>query len=188
MLLVLDLETDGLDPSENIILEVGAILLDAQDNVRTSWQFLCPHRGLDNVHPVVVEMHTKNGLWRDCMQWGRDMEEVDVLLSTGLRSYGALASQVVLVGHSIHFDLSFIRAQMPKTAGLLSHRIRDIGAMARTLRDWGVGFPELPGMPHRALEDAKIEHAGYLDLKRQVQRMDHAYCLAVDEGVTLHPA
>lgn len=171
MLLVLDLETDGLDPARNIVLEVGAILLDAQDENRASWHFLCPHRGLDHVDPVVVEMHTKNGLWRDCMQHGRDPEEVDVLLATGLRTYGALARQVVLVGHSIHFDLSFLHAQMPETARLLSHRIRDIGAMGRTLRDWGVDLPELPAMPHRALEDARIEHQGYLALKRRVQSM-----------------
>jgi len=172
MLLVLDLETDGLDPQQNIILEVGAILLDQNDDARTSWQFLCPHRGLDHVDPVVVGMHTKNGLWRDCMQHGRDPEEVDALLATGLRSYGAADRQVVLVGYSIHFDLSFMHAQMPETARLLSHRIRDIGAMARTLRDWGVDFPELPEMPHRGLEDARIEHRGYLAIKHWVRSLN----------------
>lgn len=171
MLLVLDLETSGLDPRVHSILEVGAILLGAQDQEIARFQAVCPRSDLDTVEVVVREMHTKNGLWRDCMQSGLPLETIDLHLQDWLEFHGATKGSVVLVGHSIHFDLSFIRAQMPHTSVLISHRVRDIGAISRCLREWGMKLPELAEMPHRAMGDCEIELASYLATKREIDSL-----------------
>lgn len=183
MLVVLDLETDGLDPFKNDILEVGAILLDHKEHGMRFLEWCCTRArrtAEDGVDPFVVEMHTKNGLWRDCMQKGIALAFVDGLLEDELRRAGARDKSVILLGHSVHFDKGFIDAQMPRTSRLLSHRLLDIGAFARFLRAMGVVIPDTKEMPHRALPDCYLELNHYHDTKAAVKELAASVAVGPD--------
>lgn len=73
-LIWIDLETTGLDPNYDVILEVGLVatdgdllpIVDPTTNLplRTLQMVIRPNDGLDvtRLHPAVVEMHSKSGL------------------------------------------------------------------------------------------------------------------------------
>lgn len=169
--LVLDLETSGLDPAKDQILEVGAIAVTAELEEIARFERVVWFSGwcVEGVSPFVREMHTKNGLWGDCERAPASPVRVDSELAGWLVSLGARPGSVVLAGHSIHFDHGFLKAQFPETAKLLSHRLMDFGAFARFLRE-SCGAMYLPNaeMPHRAMADCEIELAEAREMRRAI--------------------
>lgn len=168
--IVLDLETTGLDPHQHEILEVGAISLTGQ-GLFSEFEDVCIRSDRDNVDAYVMDMHTKNNLWRDCMQKGRPIADVDAHLHQWLVNVGAVPKSVVLIGHSIHFDRTFMNVHMPQTLPLLSHRLRDIGQISTWLAENGVEVPLHAEMPHRSLADCRIELENYRACERAVAEL-----------------
>jgi len=158
----IDLETTGLDPARDRILEIAWVLLD-EDLVELS-SF---HEVVDAPSSAIEQgaaraMHEETGLVRKRgAQWVID---AGGFLPTSLatieeRLYATLEvlpEPPILAGQSVHFDRGFLERWMPHAAGLLHHRNLD----ARTVmllwpnRDW----PE-PTTKHRAMPDlqASIE-------------------------------
>ena len=177
VLVVLDLETTGLDPYADDILEIGAILVDeSAENSLLGPDFhalIRQTKPMAEIDPFVRQMHEKNGLWAalEKLDINHDNgENVDHALANWLIGHGAKPGNVVLIGYSIHFDHGFLKAQWPKTAALLSHRIRDVGAFLLQCREWGLPVPEKHAkMPHRALADAQLETVQYLELRDILQ-------------------
>ncbi len=68
-LLWLDLETTGLDPAKNVILEVAVSVADlATPFVATPiYHAVLVHHG-QGLDPFIVDMHTKNGLLAECLE------------------------------------------------------------------------------------------------------------------------
>jgi len=155
--LILDLETTDLDPASDQILEIGAIQVNDKLQTIGTLRAVVEY---DNrpMSAFVRDMHTKNGLLLEAEHSADSEAVVDEVLAGWLMGCGASAEEkVVLAGNSIHFDHTFLRARMPKTAALLSHRMLDISATARFLRDLiGLELPNVD-MPHRAMADAELE-------------------------------
>jgi oligoribonuclease len=166
-LIVLDLETTGLNPNADDILEVGAIVLDQNERAAGKFSALTQRwKPFHEIPSVVREMHTRNGLWAALQVMKergaeRTIRHVDWQLSDFLREHGVKEGSGVLVGYSIDFDRRFIRAQMPQTEIMLGHRMRDVSALSKTLKGWGLATPSFPEPPHRALLDCEQELAEY---------------------------
>lgn len=186
-LLWLDLETTGLDPAKCQILEVAAmtaelaspfaLLNGISTPIMPYGMVLEPGTSAINVErrwinqqsPFIQEMHTKNGLFEDCLRRGIDAADAEdlVLKLLGAR-YGAGTTPdvparedlVVLAGSSIHFDKAFIEKHMPRLATQLSHRLYDVSAVK--LFAESLGMPKLPkAEAHRAADDIResLNHA-----------------------------
>lgn len=161
----LDLETTGLHPKADTILELGVLVVDVQTmriETAASWPIYhermvrddcsvrVPTSLLINV-PFVRDMHTRNGLLAVCDgHTSMKMHEVEdaAMEIIPLRS--------VLAGFSVHFDRSFIDEHMPRLGATLHHRIVNVSSFRDCMREWL--RDRVPGeadfvAEHRALAD-----------------------------------
>lgn len=187
-LLWLDVETSGLDPQKDRLLEVAAFITD----LTTPWlregpvvQCVLPVSELEITafDPFILDMHTKNDLLADCRKREQEMGPSGIYpkaTSTfparyheALRSLEALMLLMIpdkalvgrenvtaLAGSSVHFDLSFLRHHLPNVAKNLSHRCYDVSAVKLFCRS--LGMPKIPPEEaHRALPDVEesMRHA-----------------------------
>jgi oligoribonuclease (3'-5' exoribonuclease) len=185
--LVLDIETEGLNPKTDCILEVGAIAItDQLDNV-AEFSEIAVGRPRGQLSEFIKNMHGKNGLLDECdvavlnhRKGGMLPTEatLDAGLAVWILQQGYQSGQVVLAGNSVHFDHAFIKARMPLTAALLHYRVKDIGATQRELVDMAVdaGYPTYfdmlqPEMPHRGLADAKLELEEWRNQRKKMRQL-----------------
>ena len=159
MYLWIDLETTGLDPEHDRMIEVGWFLSDNWEKVTDAQSVLItPDKvawELMQQDLFVQTMHTENGLLKDMESFGTIMVEdaEDQILETlDIHQVG----QPILAGSSVHFDRSFIRNWMPRLDRRLSHRHMDASALRMFFDSVGyhsVGQKTRPTV-HRALEDS----------------------------------
>lgn len=155
-----DLETTGLNPQEDCILEMGGALVNDGPGgdfevVDTFDTVIQPSYmpALANMDPFVVNMHTKLGLLA-AVNAGEGVSLADA--EQFLCDLIPEGSKVVLAGHSVHFDLGFVRVHMPKFAARCSHRVFDVSTLKHAEFAWGdSGHLLTPagGPAHRALAD-----------------------------------
>ena len=170
----LDLETTGLDPDRDIILEFAAMIandgrggdftpIEIHQSVVAPYFYGTRPAGviLAEMDPFVRNMHTKNGLLAElerpelCCTIGEADEFLAALIPDGKPS---------LAGNSVHFDLGFLRVHMPRFAARLSHRVFDVSTLLRAERTYGDSHDmiQVPASAHRAREDvlASLATAG----------------------------
>jgi oligoribonuclease len=166
---VLDLETEGLVPSQCRVLECAAIHVgrkDLQTHSAVSW--LVTHGSPGYMDAFVQEMHTRSGLLAaldadrsflastnqlldDAHPW------LDRALTAHFASVSPALRSIVLVGNSIHFDRAFLEQHCPVACKYLHHRMIDVSGLRMLYRAW-VGEPQSAESKdaHRALSDCNM--------------------------------
>jgi oligoribonuclease len=160
MYLWIDLETTGLDPDNDRIIEVGWFLSNGLEEVtapqsviitpdKTAWELM-------KSDLFVQTMHTENDLIKDMEYFGTILIEdaEDQILEELDREDEQL---FILAGASVHFDRGFIRNWMPRLEKRLSHRHMDVSTLRMFFNDMdykSVAERET-GSKHRALEDVQ---------------------------------
>jgi oligoribonuclease (3'-5' exoribonuclease) len=162
MLVWLDLETTGLDPQANHVLEIALRLSDGTRlDERAFSRIVRMPEGL-TLSPFIRDMHTKNGLLGEMgIAVSPTKADLDAVGWLGTWFPDVKPRGLTLAGSFVHFDLGFIRAHMPRLASMLSHRLFDVSAIklfCESLR-----MPPLPkAEAHRAMADIKESHAHYV--------------------------
>ena len=154
---VLDIETTGLRTATDVILEVGAILLDK--NLKEIARFsqlvnddvtLCKMNELrrratsgDANAKFVWEMHVNSGLWHDMVTTPdiytlADVQQglEDFFVDNGFADVGTNKSAVTLAGSSIHFDMEFLTAYMPEVIEFFHYRRLDVSGFKVAIDSW----------------------------------------------------
>lgn len=163
-ILVVDLETTGLDPRSDAIVEIAACLLAPKTLTEVGW-----------FHSVVrtdVRMDARaasvHGVSLD------DLADAPPLASVIKDFAGFAPNQVILAGHNVSFDVAFLRAAYEQTNHRFEfdYHLLDIwsiaffilGAEGVSLQSYSLDalcslFGIKRGQRHRALEDARASAA-----------------------------
>ncbi|OFU54963.1 oligoribonuclease [Corynebacterium sp. HMSC11D10] len=172
-----DLEMTGLDPSRHVIVEVAALVTDAELNIIDDGVDLVVHATdaeLAEMDDFVTEMHSSNGLLDDIKASTVSIEEAEDAVLELVAKHCDPAHPAPLAGNSIATDRAFIRAQMPRLDDALHYRMIDVSTVKELSRRW---FPKAyynqpeKGMAHRALADI-VESIRELDYYRRTVFVD----------------
>jgi len=167
-----DLEMTGLDPSRHVIVEVAALVTDAELNIIDDGVDLVVHATdaeLAEMDDFVTQMHSDNGLLDDIKASTVSLAEAEDAVLGLVEKHCDPAHPAPLAGNSIATDRTFIRAQMPRLDAALHYRMIDVSTVKELSRRW---FPKAyfnqpqKGMAHRALADI-VESIRELDYYRR---------------------
>jgi oligoribonuclease len=170
----IDLETTG-NHEGAVITEIGAVMTDRDFNELAAKQIVThyPIHLVQELDPVVQEMHTKNGLWVESEASEIDVAKADEMMVEWIKGF-TNGDHIPLAGSGVsHFDKpDFIEPQLPKLDNYLSYWSYDVGTFRRMLKLFGIPIvADKPkeGLNHRALDDIRAhiqETKGYKDQLR----------------------
>lgn len=160
LLVWMDLEMSGLDPTRERILEIATLITDADLEIVAEGPELVVHQGdelLDAMDDWNREHHGESGLTERVRASGLSEAEVEQQTLAFLREYVA-EREAPLAGNSIHQDRRFLSAYMPGLEGFLHYRNVDVSTLKELVRRWYPdAFSQAPTKvrTHRALDDIR---------------------------------
>lgn len=167
-----DLEMTGLDPSRHVIVEIAALVTDANLNILGEGVDLVIHATEDELAEMddyVRNMHTSNGLIDDIRTSSLSLKDAEDAVLALIEEHCSPEHPAPLAGNSIATDRTFIRAFMPRLDEALHYRMVDVSSVKELARRWYprvyFGQPD-KGMSHRALADI-VESIRELDYYRR---------------------
>lgn len=168
----IDLEMTGLDPHRHVIVEVAALITDAELNILDGAIDLVVHatpEQLAEMDQVVRKMHSDNGLVTAIEASTLSITDAQDAVLALIERHCDPAHPAPLAGNSIATDRAFIRTHMPRVDQALHYRMIDVSTVKELTRRW---FPRAyqnqppKGMAHRALADI-VESIQELDYYRR---------------------
>ena len=156
----IDCEMTGLDLGRDALVEVAALVTDAELNVLGDGVDVVirpPDDALAGMPDVVREMHTASGLL-DELADGTTLLEAQELLLAYVRAHVPTPRKAPLAGNSVYVDRGFLNRDMPALDEHLHYRLVDVSSIKELVRRW---FPRVyfnsPAKHggHRALADIR---------------------------------
>lgn len=179
-LLLVDLETTGLDPRAPLaaILELGLRLVDGDDlDVLQSASWVIPYRP-EHVTRLrlassdyVRDMHDASGLWEACAAASRAGTPLHPF--TDARQWLRMVAPddaVPLCGSSVHFDRAWLEVHLPVVLAGRTHRLADVSAMRELLQRFG---PEGRALVEARPRPQEVAHRVDADLDATLDELRH---------------
>ncbi len=154
-----DLEMTGLDPDNDVIIEIAAEVTDLNFKTLASYEAVIyqTDEKLTNMNEWASQQHAKSGLTERIRSEGRP--ETDVMHEL----VGFIQAQfgdepAVLAGNSIHNDRNFIKRWWPEVDDLLHYRMLDVSSWKLVMQaKYNVVFDKKE--VHRAFDDIQASIA-----------------------------
>ncbi|WP_395310776.1 oligoribonuclease [Mycobacterium sp. AMU20-3851] len=155
----IDCEMTGLDLKSDKLIEIAALVTDADLNVLGEGIDVVIHADqsdLSGMVDVVAKMHAKSGLDKEVLASSIDLATAETMVLDYIRSHVKAPKTAPLCGNSIATDRGFIARDMPTLDDFLHYRMIDVSSIKELCRRWYpriyFGQPE-KGLAHRALAD-----------------------------------
>lgn len=170
VLMLVDVETTGLDTDNDKLLEVGMCMVSDNLDLMGSKSYVINLPRIEyisvlgryeppfGVHKDVVEMHNKNGLWEECKNSKLDERAAENKLLFWLSLFPEINwEQVPLMGNTVgSFDRQFLRRNMPNLESMFHYRNLDVSSIRIASDLWGKPVENTWSQdekPHRAIPD-----------------------------------
>ena len=161
MLVWMDLEMTGLDPTHDVIVEIATLVTDDDLAVVAEGPDLVVHQPpemLARMDEFVRTMHRASGLLTAVEASTISLDEAGRATLDFIRSHVPEARTVPLCGNSIGTDRRFLAAYLPEIESHLHYRSIDVSTVKELCRRWYpaafAAAPEKAG-GHRALDDIR---------------------------------
>jgi oligoribonuclease len=155
----IDCEMTGLDLGSDRLIEIAALVTDADLNVLGEGIDVVIHAddaALNGMVDVVAKMHRSSGLTEEVRASTIDVPTAEAMVMDYIRSHVPQAKTAPLAGNSIATDRGFLARDMPTLDSYLHYRMIDVSSIKELCRRWYpkiyFGQPE-KGLAHRALAD-----------------------------------
>jgi oligoribonuclease len=165
-LLWMDLEMTGLDPEQDVILEIAVEVTDFNFKTLESYDVRVQHK-----RETVAKRMQANTWWQDFpenrddflshLDEGKPLAEIEQeLIALVEKRFGH--EPAILAGNSIHSDRMFIKKWMPRLDLKLHYRLLDVSSFKILMQGkYGEVFEK--DTPHRAFDDiqasiAELQH------------------------------
>ena len=151
----------GLDPAKDVIVEIATIVTDDELEIVAEGPDLVVHQppaALENMDPVVVEMHTSSKLLEAIAASTVSLEQAGAATLEFIKQHVPEPRTVPLCGNSIGTDRRFLAIHLPEIEEHLHYRSVDVSTIKELTRRW---YPHAvsraPGKhgTHRALDDIR---------------------------------
>jgi oligoribonuclease len=157
----IDCEMTGLDLARDALIEVAAIVTDAELEPLDDGIDVVIHAHddlLDTMLPIVRDMHASSGLTEAVRASSVTLGEAEKLVLDYVRSQVAEPRTAPLCGNSIATDRGFVARDMPALDEHLHYRMIDVSSVKELAKRW---YPRVyqsqpqKGLEHRALADIR---------------------------------
>src|SRR5690625_1982782 len=135
----IDLEMTGLDPKRHTIVEIAAIITDADLNVVGEGLDIVIHatdEELAQMDDFVTNMHNSSGLTEEIKAATTTLAEAETAILELIEKHCAPEHPAPLAGNSIATDRAFIREYMPRLDEALHYRMIDVSTIKELARRW----------------------------------------------------
>jgi oligoribonuclease len=157
----IDCEMTGLELGKDALIEIAALVTDADLNVLGEGVDVVIHAddtALDSMPEVVVEMHAKSGLTEEVRRSTVSIADAEAQVLAYIKEWVPDPRTAPLAGNSIATDRGFIARDMPALDNHLHYRMIDVSSIKELCRRW---YPRIyyaqpeKGLSHRALADIR---------------------------------
>jgi len=161
VLVWIDCEMTGLDLTRDALIEVAALVTDADLNVLGTGVDVvihAPDEVLDSMDEYVRDMHAKSGLTDEVRTSTVTLAQAEDMIMAYLLEHAPTPKTAPLCGNSIATDRGFLARDMPRLDGHLHYRMIDVSSIKELTRRWypRTYYGQPPkGLAHRALADIK---------------------------------
>jgi len=155
----IDCEMTGLDLGSDKLIEIAALVTDADLNVLGDGIDVVIHAddaALSSMIDVVRDMHARSGLTNEVRASAVDLATAEAMVLDYIHQHVKQPKTAPLAGNSIATDRSFIARDMPALDSFLHYRMIDVSSIKELCRRWypRIYFGQPPkGLAHRALAD-----------------------------------
>ena len=155
----IDCEMTGLDLRSDKLIEIAALVTDADLNILGDGIDVVIHAdeaAMSSMIDVVAEMHSRSGLIDEVKASAVDLATAETMVLDYIGEHVKQPKTAPLAGNSIATDRSFIARDMPKLDSFLHYRMIDVSSIKELCRRW---YPRIyfgqptKGLAHRALAD-----------------------------------
>jgi len=164
----IDLEMTGLNPEQDVIIEIATIITDSELNVVVEGPTIVIHQSeinLSAMNTIVRQMHKKNGLLDEVRISTIPLEEAETLTYECIQRY-CYPNSALLAGNSVWMDKMFLRRYMPRIFNFLYYRIIDVSTVRELITRW---YPNNPN-----IEFAKKDtHRAVGDIRESIAELRH---------------